>query len=202
MASRPDYAVSDEALGIHTPGSLGAAITLLATRYDVRPGEGQSGAGKPGGSRDSRAEVGNEFKVRIEEVAKDEVIGAVNFVVRIVPPGDCPSTLKRAAEVYAQTALKYESEAALKLVEMIGEGLLKEICQDREVVMEWKRAMFDLEVEVGRELEGQVPKETLEAYFKALEALKVALEARDLEEVMIRQEKAVEAGTEFVTGRP
>jgi hypothetical protein len=148
------------------------------------------------------AEVGEDFTVRIEEVAKEEVIGAITFLIRIVPPGDCPSTLKRAAEVYAQIALKYESEAAAKLVEMIGESLLAEICQDREAVMEWKYAAFDLEARVGDELQGQVPEEALDAYFEAIEALKAALEAGDFEEMMIAQEAVVEAGTTFLTGRP
>jgi hypothetical protein len=148
------------------------------------------------------AEVGEEFTVRIEEVAKEEVIGANTFLVRIVPPGDCPSTLKQAAEVYAQIALKYKSEAAAKLVEIIGESLLAEICQDREAVMEWKYAAFDLEARVGDELQGQVPEEALEAYFEAVKALEAALEAGDFEEMMIAQEAVVEAGATFVTARP
>lgn len=148
------------------------------------------------------AEVGEEFTVRMEEVAKEEVIGAITFLIRIVPPGDCPSTLKRAAEVYAQITLKYKSEAAAKLVEMIGESLLEDICHDREAVMEWKYAAFDLEARVGDELQGQVPEEALEAYFEAIEALKAALEAGDFEEMMIAQEAVVEAGATFVTGRP
>lgn len=148
------------------------------------------------------AEVGEEFTVRMEEVAKEEVIGAITFLIRIVPPGDCPSTLKRAAEVYAQIALKYKSEAAAKLVEIIGESLLAEICQDREAVMEWKYAAFDLEARVGDELQGQVPEEALEAYFEAIKALEAALEAGDFEEVMIAQEAVVEAGATFVTARP
>jgi hypothetical protein len=148
------------------------------------------------------AEVGEDFTVRIEEVAKEEVIGAITFLIRIVSPGDCPSILKRAAEVYAQIALKYKSEAAAKLVEMIGESLLAEICQDREAVMEWKYAAFDLEARVGDELQGQVPEEALDAYFEAVKALEAALEAGDFEEVMIAQEAVVEAGATFVTGRP
>lgn len=148
------------------------------------------------------AMVSEEFTIRIDEVAKEEVIGAITFLIRIVPPGDCPSTLKRAAEVYAQIALRYKSEAALKLVEMIGEALLKEICKDPKTVMGWKRAVFDLEIEVGKELQGQVPEEALEAYFKALEALKAALEAGDFGEVMIAQGEVVEAATKFITGRP
>lgn len=148
------------------------------------------------------AEVGEEFTVRIEEVAKEEVIGANTFLVRIVPPGDCPSTLKQAAEVYAQIALKYGSDAASKLVEMIGQGLLEEMCNDREAVMEWKHAAFELEVEIGKELQKQVPEEALEAYFEALEVLKAALEAGDFEKVMIAQGAVVEAAMKFITARP
>ncbi len=148
------------------------------------------------------AEAGQEFAMRIEEVAKEEVIGANNFLIRIVPPGDCPSTLRRAVEVCVQIALRYESGAAAKLVEMIDESLLNEICQDREAVMEWKRIIFELEVEVGMELEGQVPEEMLEAYFEAIGALEAALKTGDFEEVMIAQEKVMEAAMGFVTARP
>jgi hypothetical protein len=147
-------------------------------------------------------EVGQEFMVRVEEVAREEVIGANNFLIRVVPPGDCPSIMKRAAEVYAQIALRYKSDAAPALVEMAGEGLLEGICRDREAVIEWKRAMFDLEVEVGGELEGQMPGEMLERYFEALEALKAALEAGDFEKMMIAQEAVVEAAAEFVPATP
>ncbi len=68
--------------------------------------------------------------------------------------------------------------------------------------MEGKCAIFDLEVEIGEELRGQVPEEGLEAYFGALETLKAALEAGDFEEMVIAQEAVVEAGATFVTGRP
>lgn len=148
------------------------------------------------------AEVGKEFVVRMEEVAREEVIGANNFLIRIVPPGDCPSILRRAVEVYAQIALRHESGAAAELVERIGKGLLNGICRDREAVMEWKRAVFDLEVEVGRELEGQVLEETLEAYFEALEELGAALEAGDSEKTMVAQGVVVEAAAKLVAGRP
>lgn len=148
-----------------------------------------------------KAEVGDEFTVRIEEVAKDEVIGAVTFLIRVVPPGDCPSILKRAAEVYAHIALEYDSEAAASLVKLIERGLQEEICSDPEAVMEWKREIFELEAQVGEELQGQVPEEVLEAYIKAIDSLAVALEAGDLEKVMVAQESVVEAATKFITDR-
>jgi hypothetical protein len=144
--------------------------------------------------------IGEEFTVRIEEATeKQEVIGANTFVIRVVAPGDCLSTLRRAAEVCAQIALKYGSGAAEELLKMIGDALEREICEDRQAVMEWKYAIFDLEVELGKELEGQVPEEMLQAYFGAIEALNAALEAGGFAEVMIAQEKVVEAAERFLT---
>lgn len=148
------------------------------------------------------AEVGEEFTVRIEEVAEDEVIGAVTFLIRVVPPGDCPSILKRAAEVYAQIALEYDSEAAASLVKLIERGLLEGICGDPEALMEWKHHISELEAQVGEELKGQVPDEALDAYLKAIERLYAALEAGDLEEVMSAQEAVVEAAATFITSNP
>ncbi len=148
------------------------------------------------------AEVGDEFTVRVEEVAKNEVIGAITFLIRVIPPGDCQSTLKRAAEVYAQIALKYDSESAAELVKLIGKGLQDGICDDREALMQWKREIFELEARVGRELSGKVPNEAIEAYFEAIQRLDAALEAGDPQEVMIAQESVVEAAMKFITDMP
>jgi hypothetical protein len=187
--------------GQEMPGLLVTANEEAAIRQiELEPMERRKVALEIMVSEDT--EVGREFAMRIEEVVEGEVIGANNFLIRVVPPGDCLSTLQRAAEVYAQIALKYESEVAVELVEMIGEALQREICDDRQAVVEWKYAVFDWEVEVGIELEGQVADEMLEVYFEAIEALKAALEAGGFEEVMIAQEKVVEAAARFVTGRP
>jgi hypothetical protein len=147
------------------------------------------------------AEVGEEFVVRIEEVAKDEVIGAVTFLVRVVPPGDCASILKRAAEVYAQIAQEYRSEAASRLVKLIERALQGEICSDPEALLEWKRKIFLLEEQVGEELKGQVPGEALDNYFRAIDSLAAALEAGDLEKIMLAQESVVDAAAKFITDR-
>jgi hypothetical protein len=68
--------------------------------------------------------------------------------------------------------------------------------------MEWKQAVFDLEAEVGRGLEGQVLGETLEAYFEALEELSTALEAGDSERIMVAQGALVEAAAKLVASSP
>jgi hypothetical protein len=146
-----------------------------------------------------KAKIGEEFTIRIEEVANKEVIGANTFLVRIVPPGDCRSTMKQAAEVYAQIALKYQSECALKLIEMTSNVLQKEICSDHNRVLKWKRMIFELEKEMGDELKGQVSKKALEAYFKELELLDNALKNGDFEKVMITQGKVVKVLAELVS---
>jgi hypothetical protein len=148
-----------------------------------------------------KAEIGEEFTVRIEEVSEVEVIGAVTFLIRVVPPGDCPSILKRTAEVYAQIAQEYDSEAAANLVKLIDRALQEEICDDPEAVMEWKREIFELEERVGEELRGQVPEEALENYFRAIDNLAAALETGDLQEVMSAEESVIEAAMKFITER-
>ncbi len=145
------------------------------------------------------AKAGEEFTIRIEEVANQEVIGANNFLVRIVSPGDCRSTMKGAAEVYAQIAREHPSETALKLVRMIGDGLQKGLCVDHKRALKWKRMAFELEKALGDELEGQVPRKALDAYRGSLRLLESALERGDVEEVMIAQRGAVDAASELVS---
>ncbi|MCK4788366.1 MAG: hypothetical protein KAV87_31790 [Desulfobacteraceae bacterium] len=148
-----------------------------------------------------KAKIGEEFTIRIEEVANKEVIGANTFLVRIVPPGDCRSTMKQAAEVYAQIALKYQSEYALKLIEMTRNVLQREICSDRNRALKWKRMIFELEKEMGNELKGKVSKKVMEVYFKELELLDNALKNGDFEKVMITQGKVVKVLAELVSER-
>lgn len=95
--------------------------------------------------------MGEEFPIRIEQVANKQVTGANTFLVRIVPPGDCRSTMRMTAELYAVIAQKYKLKVAMKLVKMIGDGLLKDICRDREAVLDWHRTAYRLEVEIGEE---------------------------------------------------
>jgi hypothetical protein len=147
------------------------------------------------------AEIGEEFTVRIEEVSEVEVIGAVTFLIRVVSPGDCPSILKRTAEVYAQIAQEYDSKAAADLVKLIDRALQEEICDDPEAILEWKREIFELEERVGEELRGQVPEEALENYFRVIDSLAAALEAGDLQEVMLAEESVIEAAMKFITER-
>ncbi|MBU7023452.1 MAG: caspase family protein, partial [Theionarchaea archaeon] len=148
-----------------------------------------------------KAEIGEEFTVRIEEVAKDEVIGAVTFLIRVVSPSDCSWILKRTAEVYARIAQEYDSEAAASLVKLVDRGLQEEICDNPEVIMEWKREIFELEAKVGEELKGQVPEEALENYLRAIDSLAAALEAGDLQKVMSAEESVIEAAMKFITDR-
>lgn len=87
-------------------------------------------------------------------------------------------------------------------VPTFGESLLNEICRDPEALVEWKRAVLDLEVETGRELQGQVSEKGLEAYFEALEVLRAALETGPMEKIMLAQGMVVEAGMEFIGSEP
>ncbi|MBU7021204.1 MAG: caspase family protein [Theionarchaea archaeon] len=147
------------------------------------------------------ARIGQEFTVRVQEVVGDEIIGAVTFLIRVTSPGDCQSALKRTAEVFAQIAQEYESEAAARLVKLIDAGLREEICSNPEATMELKREIFELEVKVAHELEGHVPKEELEDYLRALDVLGAALDAGDLQKVMLAEESVIEAAMKLVTHR-
>jgi Caspase domain len=147
-----------------------------------------------------RAKVGEEFPIRIEQVAKREVVGANTFIVRIVRRGDCRSTMTRTAELFALIAKNYESEPATRLVKTTAEGLLSGICRDPEATRRWQRSAYRLEVEIAEELQRRpLPAESLQAYTEALKALNAALENRDVEKAMVAQAAVVEAAMKLVT---
>jgi hypothetical protein len=146
-----------------------------------------------------KSKVGEEFRIRIEEMVNEEVIGANTFLVRIAPAGECHLTMKHTAEVYAQIALKYKSEAASNLVKMIGDGLQEEICKDRDGALKWMRMIFELEEEISNELKGQVSQELLVSYLKALGVVNAALEEANFERVMIAQEEMIKVVAELVS---
>jgi hypothetical protein len=136
-----------------------------------------------------KAKVGDQFTMRIEQVANGEVIGANTFLVRIVSPGNCRSIMKRAASVYAQIAFRYRSPSAFQLVEIIGDGLKKGICRNLKDALKWKRTIFDLEKKIGDELREFATARTVESYFAAIKVLDEALTTGNLEDVVIAQGK-------------
>lgn len=146
------------------------------------------------------AKVGGEFQVRIEQVADKQVVGANTFLVRIVAPADCRSTLRQTAQLYAVIAQKYKSERAMKLVKMIGEGLLNDICRDRKATLSFLRDIYLLEVQIGEELQKQpLPADLLKTYLEAIKAIGAALDAQDIVKAMIAQGRVVGVATKLVT---
>jgi hypothetical protein len=147
-------------------------------------------SGKAGATKDAR--------IRIEEVVQGKVVGANTFLVRLVQPGDCPSTLRRALGVYAQLGHRFKSKAALNLVRIIQEAMASGLCQDARRLLDWKRKAFELEAAIGNELKGQVPKNLLDSYLAALKALRNALETRDATKVMIAQNKVLDEANKLM----
>jgi len=136
---------------------------------------------------------GQEFVVRVFQTVKSEVVGANTFVLRVVPPGDCLTVLTEAVEVFAQIAFRFGIESAAHLVEVIGEALAGEICNEPEAIVEWKRNIFPLEKDVVEALRGRIPDEALRMLYIALDKLASAIDSGDPQEVMIAQELLIKA---------
>ena len=91
--------------------------------------------------------------------------------------------------------------AAFRLVKMIRDGLVNEICRDYQATLNWKRTIFKLETEIGKELQKQTPGKLLRAYFISLKKLKTALDAGDINKVIIAQAALVKAAAKLIANK-
>ncbi len=144
-----------------------------------------------------KSEIGKTFAFKVEQVVGAAVIGSNTFVVRVVSPGDCRTTLSRAAEVFARIAWQFESESADRLVRQIGGFLAQGSCDDRKATLALVRAAHGLESAMEREIGSQVPADQLRSYISALKGLEQALQSGDLEKALIAQASVVDVASRF-----
>ena len=148
------------------------------------------------------AKIGEEFSLRVEEIAKGDIVGANNFVFRIVPPGDCNSIMREGLEFFAQLGFKLELDTANRIAEFIHKGLAEDLCRNDKAALKWKRKLFELEYRLGKELKEKVSPKRWEMYMKAVKNLDMSFESNDLAKVMMAQREVVNVVKKILAKSP